>query len=479
MIFKTILNYIKVIADNNKNNNLTKEIKEKKSQLSKINNELDKIHINASNIYQDASKLMSNFQNDIEPFSFNYTKTHLIRYQILNKKRKLHLTKNIVILLLFIYLFIVQPFLSKGIFSNFNFSSVQAPFNYKLISYSELICPIIVAYIITLITSFILHIVIYKKSSIKPNPVDPLKKIEQKKGFKYIIKCIFYFVLSPDLFFANYYKNKIKKNIFQHIDYQEYDTYTDKNNITPNQWNAIKIEFKSYIQACNWTNVIISIILFAAPCIIIIECLKVSNDVIQLFLCIIVFRILSRGIEVSVAFYKDIVRTDAKLFFNETIPNRNAKYINGFKSSLLRQNSRLSLAIHTLLEFFILYASAYYLLFNLLSSINSNFFCFDSTLCDTTVVIQKPNFSEMLLFSSTLGIFNISYGVYQNIFLGILHFSQVILSAILILISIAQYVSGDSSLTKEDEALYRNAALDENNLVSIDELYSDSNSYLK
>lgn len=475
MILNKIINFIKIISDNTKNNTLSQEIDQKNSQLSRLNDALHEIHKSASNIYQDASKLISNFQNNAEPFSFNYTKAHLIRYQTLTEKTRLHNAKNNVIFLFFVCLFIIQPFvISKGIFSNFDFTSVQNPFNYEKITYSELICPILLAIVITHLIALSFHKLV-KKSSIKPNPVKGItKKIVHEKS----LKDIFYFVFSPDLFYANYYKNKIKNTIFQHEDYQKYNTYIDKDNITPNQWNAIKIEFKSYIQACNWTNVILSILLFATPSIILIDYLKISNDFIQFILCIIIFRILSRGIEVSVAFYKDIVSTDAKLFMNSTTPNRNAKYINDFKSSLLRQNTRLSLAIHTLLEFFILYAIAYYLLFNLLSSINSRVFCFDSLPCVTTV-IHAPNFLEMLLFSSTLGIFNISYGIYQNILLATLHFSQVILSAILILISIAQYIGGDSSLTKEDEALYRNAALEKREKGYIDKHYSDDDSYLK
>ncbi|WP_217581545.1 hypothetical protein [Lysinibacillus sp. GbtcB16] len=88
----------------------------------------------------------------------------------------------------------------------------------------------------------------------------------------------------------------------------------------------------------------------------------------------------------------------------------------------------------------------------------------------------------MLLFSSSLGLFNISYDAYQNIILAFLHTSQIVLSAVLILLSIAQYIGTDNTLSKEEEIFYRYATLLEHEKYkeNLENKYSkDMNSLLK
>jgi len=204
-----------------------------------------------------------------------------------------------------------------------------------------------------------------------------------------------------------------------------------------------------------------------------------------LFICIFI-RLISRGLEISIAFYKDIVKVDSKLFLqvdvikDNTEKNQirilNSKYINGFKSSLLREGARLSLAVHSLLELFITFALAFYLLFNILSLLDESYFLTNSSnpsieieLRDEKIYIKRineeeisisaPNYVETFLFSSSLGLFNISYVTYQNILISILHFYQVLLSAILILLSIARYLNNDKLLSPQDERLYKITAL--------------------
>ncbi|WP_336637301.1 hypothetical protein [Lysinibacillus fusiformis] len=191
---------------------------------------------------------------------------------------------------------------------------------------------------------------------------------------------------------------------------------------------------------------------------------------ISFLLIYIMVRIFSRGSEIAIAFYKDIVRVNSKIFFysNHSVDSENEKtnkYITGFAyknnhySSLLRRSSRLSLAIHSLFEIILLYAMAYWLVFYLL-------------------IDSSSSFIATLLFSFSISAFNFSFMSYDFLVLTILHISQVGLSMVLILLSIAQYLNNEN-LTKQEEEFYYNVTLhkyiyDENKK---NEAYNDSRYY--
>lgn len=157
------------------------------------------------------------------------------------------------------------------------------------------------------------------------------------------------------------------------------------------------------------------------------------------FLLFIVIRIISRGIEIAVAFYNDVVKVNSKTFyyFNKGIKDTNCyEFIDRFNRSLLRGNGRLSLAVHTLIELIITFAILYWLLLAL----------FSDEMHSVTIV-------ETLLFSFSISAFNFSFASYDIMLFSIFHVIQVFLSVVLILISIAQYI-GEEKLTSEENELY-------------------------
>ncbi|GEK31665.1 hypothetical protein KZO01_19740 [Kurthia zopfii] len=486
--------------DKEKNEFLSTEVQEVEKKFSDVVRYIEKLGKDAAKIQEQLSKLKPNYQDEASNINFSFTRKHLNHYLVLiNRDKKglgINSIKNLFICLFFL-LVIASIFFEKKKVSNFNFEIAKGSLTYEKIMFSDLIVIGIISIIIVHLMAVFSHSHARIENGIKPRiglililisiPIIVVMPIIIQtpnsiiiltlisiliinfcidKNMKFL-KNVFQFALSPDLFYASLNKESIKKSIFENEYFGGNSFYKDEKGYTPNHWNAIKIELKSYIQNCNWLNVIISVIL-AIIGFIIIKLNYIPYFYIQLFLCIIIFRIISRGIEVIISFYKDIVTTETKLFHSESDNGKNYEYIYGFKSSILNQKARLSLAIHTLFEFVILFAIAYYVFFNFLALTDCSFISVNQSSCEKNE-ITPPSFYEMLLFSGSLGVFNISYGNYQNILLGFLHVSQILISAVLILISIAQYAGGNSKLSSEEEALYRNAAIAERENESIDE----------
>ncbi|NOG28993.1 hypothetical protein [Lysinibacillus fusiformis] len=470
MNLKNIFKKIFTKIQKNQNTIYIEKIDAQKTQLAEYEKQLEVIHKDAAKLYENVGNL---HRGNTCNFSFTYR--HLKRHLELEEKDKINGWKKLSLIWFVPFLIFLYLIFSNNIFSNFDFNSIQKQFDYDMVDKSQIFILSLLGMIITHIIALLSHLIIYLFNFRDKRTYKGKKKYLDDKSK---LNQLLYFLFSPDLFYANFFKFYIKQNILYNLNYKKYSTYKDDKDITPNQWNAIKIDYSSFISKSNWLNVIISIGL--SLIFVFLTLLKDLDSIpcLQILLSIILFRILSRGIEISIAFYKDIVRVDSKLFIslestynNSDNPLIDSEYFNGFKSSLLRQSARLSLAVHSLIELFITYALAYFLLFNLLSNIDSSFFIKDSqdllllknevsesmslTVIDESLSISAPSFIEMLFFSSSLGLFNISYGAYQNILLAILHFSQILLSAVLILLSIAQYISNDKTLSVEDKAFYR------------------------
>ncbi|MGE7916967.1 hypothetical protein [Lysinibacillus xylanilyticus] len=390
---------------------------------------------------------------------------------------------------------------------NFNLADIQLSFDYSNMNFDlNFYLYVLGAFLINVFIAFISHMIIFnatikntrQESNSEDKNENELNHISSKdlvnqdllkppcKVKKYISKFKTYllFLFSPDLFFANSYKTKLKSHV-QLNEKSNLPTFIDNEKLTISHWNTIKIYYQNFIIKSNWLNICISII-----ATILIVCLTPKNIEIMQFIFICVFiRLISRGLEISIAFYKDIVNVTSKLFLQVNairvkkdnseeiqINILDSKYINGFKSSLLREGARLSLAVHSLLELFITFALAFYLLFNILSLLDNSYFLTTSSnpsieieykdekmyikrINEEEISISAPNYVETFLFSSSLGLFNISYVTYQNILISILHFYQVLLSAILILLSIARYLNNDKLLSPQDERLYKITAL--------------------
>ena len=167
-------------------------------------------------------------------------------------------------------------------------------------------------------------------------------------------------------------------------------------------------------------------------------------------------KIISRGIEVIVSFYKDVVRTDEKLFFRKSFSSDDKKstpstiLIQDYKNSLLLPKARISLAVHSLAEFNFLFANAYYAFFTILTFLTSS-----NDSVESNRIYNSIPFLDNLLYSSSLGVFNISYSQTSNILLNGMHYFQVTISCVLILIAIAQYMGLNKPISKEEQLLYK------------------------
>lgn len=437
-----------LIENINSREGSSKEINIKVDTINKeINNRIDSINeeINAKiDTINEEIKKNNTLQMD---FTFDQVKL----FNLLNKDKKylkINKFKNASIpIFIFLYL-MLSYFLDGGEFgfSNYSFSQLQSNFEYKLLNNPWVICTLI-AY---LIISFLL--VLWLANHIHSSVYE---KLELTKPVKMIKKECKYFFLSPDLFYAKYYKEMIKQSCKEDDSlFEDEMVYTDRNDndINTFQWNKIKILSKFFVENSNWSNINYTLVIILILYVISIFNLSIFGfSINELLLTMVIFRLFSRGIEITISFYKDVVRVDSKLFIPKSGNVSNSYYINGFKSTLIRQSERLSLAIHTLIELVILYAFIYYLFFNIIIDLpNFN---------GIAEGVNAPTFFEMILFSSSLGLFNISYNAYANILLAIFHFSQVMLSGILLLLSIAQYIGADKTLSPEEEVFYRYSEL--------------------
>lgn len=371
--------------------------------------------------------------NEIE---FLYTYDHLKLYCYLESSSAINAIKKFSIVLLFIILLISTY--SKG-FNKYDLASISKQDGFLDISNEHLIVILVCSYLVTCIISWLVHYFSYRviKNSRKSIETQLVltQSIDTDSLFQFLknehpFNWPLYF-FSPDLMMAQFYKNTITqfatKNKFGE---NNVDLLIDNEKRNLLQWSLIRIEKKAFIENSNWCNII-------TTCLIATFTLFLNNLYKYAFI-IILFRIVSRSIEIAVAFYKDVVQVNSRSF--SISDNKNIFYINGFHSSLIRQNGRLSLAIHSLIELFIIFGVAYYLL------------CLGYDKQSSTSLFSA------ILFSINLGMFNISFDNYDNMFLSLLHTTQVILSGVLILLSIAQYLGNDKNSNLNDSVFYYKAA---------------------
>ncbi|GGA35932.1 hypothetical protein [Psychrobacillus lasiicapitis] len=426
---------------------------------------------------------------------FKYTIYHLQRHFFLESITIINKLKNIFVIAILVILF-TKDFLFNKSFSNYDFSILLTAFDYSELDYNYLYIHLCISVVITILTALLTHSIPYYFISYAQK-LSNINKIKQSNktitDYSHKIVCLFFkivfrffcsifkknklrrlalfslislhavyrllkkiiaFIFSPDLYFARIFKERIlkvtltDKHPLLHLEDSEIfrDSYYKANTY---QWSMIRIERKAFIEWSNWTNLVITSLLLGLVAFI-------SPKYYEFLLTIIVLRLISRGIEIAYAFYKDVVQVNSKQFCNPS--HSKPVYVNGFQSSLIRQNGRLSLAIHTLIELFLIYGTAYFLLFQILVELPLKYYL-PELYVDFTKPTIAPTLFESILFSTSLGMFNISFGAYQNILLAILHSSQVILSGILILLSIAQYLGADRTLNKADSYLYVQTAL--------------------
>ncbi|MGE7935140.1 hypothetical protein [Viridibacillus arvi] len=369
---------------------------------------------------------------DRDIYKVDYTETQVVLFYELDKKAlKLNIVKNFSMLIFIGMLFFSQlyyefGFLEKifeGKTDEIGVEKVHFEGRFKewLVIIVAIICyPLIVK----LIKKALYHYISGDKNLFSKNKTFGIR-----------------FLLSPDAYYAQYYKGKLKRNFFKKIsDLDSSDIYytkeEEKMGINSEDWNQIKIVRKFFIEWSNWTNIFITVTFCVVSLILIY--LFCNIYWVAFWFTLLIYRLISRGVEIAKSFYKDVANTKAKIFYKK---DNKPKYILDIKSSLIRSHGRLSLAMHSLIELIILYSCLY----------------FTNSLLHTISDINIFTPFNSLLFSASLGVFNISFDFkndYSILPQSIFHVSQVILSVILILLSIAQYLGKNDSLSKYDEDLY-------------------------
>ncbi|HDR7585005.1 TPA: hypothetical protein QCX49_005742 [Bacillus mobilis] len=205
-----------------------------------------------------------------------------------------------------------------------------------------------------------------------------------------------------------------------------------------------KIRLKSFVIYSNWKNIcsagfliLISILIknmdyqnslipgFGNSIKITIN----QNDIKYLLFMFVFVRLISRGIEVTVAFYNDVVKS--KMNRDLDIGNR---------STNLKRGHRISLAIHSYLEFVFLFSILYYLKPHYISGI-----------LPASILID--GYLDYLLYSGSVSAFNISFDIVNLKPLGkFLHTLQVFLSVNLIVLSVATYLGIKDEMNEYEKA---------------------------
>lgn len=258
----------------------------------------------------------------------------------------------------------------------------------------------------------------------------------------------FLIFVSPDLIFVRCYKDFIKKKQRTRSCTCGLCPTSKSEAITLCNYDKIKIFNKFFIEFSNWYNLLISAFFLIVVSIFFAER---SGLILKLTLFLICLRIISRATEVVIAFYGDVVRIDSIIFMN--IESKQLDYINNWKNSYILKPTRISLAVHTLIELVFLFTITYYLFYTL-------YFNDFSTL----ITYQEPaNLLNFFLFTASLSVLNFSFTKYPSDYLSILHVLQLLLSIVLIILSLARYIGLSDELTQREKAFYLSIELLKNN----------------
>jgi hypothetical protein len=359
----------------------------------------------------------------------------------LDMKDKINVIKKVMIGL---FLFILAES-AADILGSFHFILPSLPKSWELdIDAWKLI---LLSILINHFISFLIHNVAYKNVIIKKD--FDFKNLSFKDGFllksiifelqlqkllKELRRNILYFIFSPDYFYAVFYKSKLKNRVGIT---KNLDEYRDKDNKGLMEWDRIKIERKFFVEYSNWFNVCFIIIVT----ILIIGIWNYHGFIVDILYYFLLFRLLSRSIEIVYAYYKDVVRVDS-IIFKRCIKNKTETiYINNWKSSAIRKPARISLACHTLFELVLTFTLLYYFVASISSSNN-------------LPVNTLSLYWEFFVYSLSINIFNFSFTSYPNLLWSILHVAQVFIGVVLIVLSLARYLGLSDEITVRDEEFF-------------------------
>ncbi|PLT28158.1 hypothetical protein [Peribacillus deserti] len=301
---------------------------------------------------------------------------------------------------------------------------------------------IFLALISNYLLAYIIHFIPFKL-------ISRTTKIQTNLLSSFNVKLTLLFFFSPDYALAKIYKKVISsiEKKCEHTSPKDMDGYCDQ--CLENR----RYRLKYFIKMSNWINVI-----FATYLMIFFlynEVDKFGNYFIVFFLSFITFRISSRVFEISYAFYNDVVKVKSK-YFIKSLPEKITvnRFVNYWRSSSIRRPERISLAIHSYVEIIFMFTILYFLITvyyanNMCGHFTTLGTVFD--MCNKDRFTSYPDLFHFLLYSASVTFFNFSFPVggfpagWQ-----FAHVIQVFMSIILIVLSLAIYISWQDKMTPDD-----------------------------
>jgi len=362
----------------------------------------------------------------------------------------------------FILVHIFSWFLHRGIF----LSIIKKYHNFNKLSISHLI-----------MREFLCHEIKYIKYKLANPKKKPGKGYDKSKDVQYrfiqwfSFKTLVLVLFTPDYFWAELYKRNLGLMVSR------------ESILTLREQNRIKCFKKFYIERSNWINLIFSIL---GIFVIILNVMNSSNQTLYIHnyyhtnmqwfvLFFICYRILSRVLEIIIAFYNDIVSKRDKIFFYRVndkknnddsifsvvnsdftkgflfkdkeiietyIESKNAFYIYPWKNSLLLPSARTSLALHSLLELTIIFGCLYFVF----SELNIS--------PENLVDIGNTGIFKYFLYSFSIAI--TLPDITPSSFWAIPQFFQILSSLILVVMSVAYYLGAEYKVSDRENELYKN-----------------------
>ncbi|WP_131701098.1 hypothetical protein [Bacillus wiedmannii] len=334
------------------------------------------------------------------------------------------------------------------------------------------------SYIWSVIFHYLIFIAVFRKYTLKKESEN--KTDEKVKGIKVLVNCfknyicytkskkektvlsfvkeIIFNVFSPDYFFARVFKYSLENNNSYNKICPNRAFYRTKSkcegipgakhkhlylgekviceyNLKEDRYDCEKHQEKKRLQKfviySNWVNVLSACILFIV-CMILDLYLESedTNGYIKFAFIFVTVRLISRAIEVAIAFYSDVVRT--KMTRDLSI---------GERSTNLKRGHRISLVVHTYLEFVILFSILYFL---------------EPIWINRDALSGLTNYMDFVLYSASVSAFNISFDTKNLTTLGkMIHTSQVFLCINLIVLSIATYLGFQDKMNSFEKADWR------------------------
>lgn len=291
----------------------------------------------------------------------------------------------------------------------------------------------IIGYLLSLVLAIFLHwiifkSVIYKNSKClieKKNKEIPSEFKNKLNTILDLLKTLPRLIASPDYFYADFYKKRLlgygegRKSWCKQKDLCI--EVWDKDSYIRHHQKNLRRDFIIY---SNWVNVVIA-------CVICMAAVNIQKN--EIFLTFLFFHTVSRVIEVVWAFYQDVVRAKMDPLTLGI----------GYKSSNLKRGNRISLALHSYVEFILLFACIYFLSGDY---INNNFLNYD-----------VHSFLDFFLYSMSVSAFNFSLDIQGTTTFGrTIHVVQVITNMTLIVLSVATYIGMKDKMSEIEKSEWNN-----------------------